>query len=62
MRLLIGYGNTLRSDDGAGQKIANIVSEWNLPQWRSLSVHQLTPELALDIAQADLVIFVDATR
>jgi hydrogenase maturation protease len=60
MCLVIGYGNTLRGDDGVGQKIATIVAEWNLPGVRSHSVHQLTPELALDIAQSQLVIFVDA--
>ncbi len=58
--LIIGYGNTLRSDDGAGQRVAELVTEWNLPNVRSLSVHQLTPELAEPISQAELVIFVDA--
>ena len=58
--LVIGYGNSLRSDDGAGQKIAEQIAEWQLPKVRSLARHQLTPELAADIAQADLVIFIDA--
>ena len=58
--LVIGYGNTLRSDDGAGQKVAEKIAEWELPEVRSLAVHQLTPELAEKIAQADVVIFVDA--
>jgi hydrogenase maturation protease len=58
--LVIGYGNTLRSDDGAGQIVANQIARWNLPNVRSLAVHQLTPELAEDIANVDLVIFVDA--
>ncbi|MDJ0557022.1 MAG: hydrogenase maturation protease [Microcoleaceae cyanobacterium MO_207.B10] len=58
--LIIGYGNTLRSDDGAGQRVAELVAEWNLPNVRSLPVHQLTPELAEPISQAELVIFVDA--
>ena len=60
MNLVIGYGNTLRSDDGAGQKVAAIVATWNLENVRSLSRHQLTPELAEDIAKANTVIFVDA--
>jgi hydrogenase maturation protease len=59
MRLIIGYGNTLRSDDAVGQKIATVVADWQLPEVRSLIVHQLTPELAIDIAEAELVIFVD---
>ena len=58
--LVIGYGNTLRSDDGAGQRVAEKIAQWELPGVRSLAVHQLTPELAENIAQADAVIFVDA--
>lgn len=58
--LIIGYGNTLRSDDGAGQRVAELVAEWQLPNVRSLPLHQLTPELAENISQAKLVIFVDA--
>jgi hydrogenase maturation protease len=57
--IVIGYGNTLRSDDGAGQKVAEIVDSWNLPQVRSLPVHQLTPELAAEITEAEIAIFVD---
>jgi hydrogenase maturation protease len=58
--LVLGYGNTLRSDDGAGQIVAQQVTQWNLPGVRSLCLHQLTPELAADIAEVELVIFVDA--
>lgn len=58
--LLIGYGNTLRSDDGAGYHIAAVIESWNLAQVRSLSVHQLTPDLAEAIAQVAIVVFVDA--
>jgi hydrogenase maturation protease len=58
--LVIGYGNTLRGDDGVGYQVAETVAEWQLPQVRSIAVHQLLPELAADIADVDLVIFVDA--
>ncbi|MDJ0632066.1 MAG: hydrogenase maturation protease [Xenococcaceae cyanobacterium MO_188.B29] len=58
--LVIGYGNTLRSDDGAGQRVAEKIARWKLPGVQTLAVHQLTPELAENIAQADTVIFVDA--
>ena len=62
--LVIGYGNTLRSDDGVGYRVAEAIAEQveqgELSPVRSLSVHQLTPELADDIAQAERVIFVDA--
>jgi hydrogenase maturation protease len=58
--LIIGYGNTLRGDDGAGQRVAERVSDWNLTNARSLCLHQLTPEVAAEIAEAEVVIFVDA--
>ncbi len=58
--LVIGYGNSLRSDDGAGQIVANKIAEWELSGVKSLAVHQLTPELAEDISQVDTVIFIDA--
>jgi hydrogenase maturation protease len=58
--LVIGYGNTLRSDDGAGVRVAQAVSAWGRPDVRSLVVHQLTPELAELLAGAERVLFVDA--
>lgn len=58
--LVIGYGNTLRGDDRVGYQVAETVAEWQLPQVRSIAVHQLLPELAADIADVDIVIFVDA--
>lgn len=58
--LVIGYGNSLRSDDGIGIRIAEIVASWHLPKVRSLALHQLTPELTAKLARVDLVIFVDA--
>ncbi|MGV2389201.1 MAG UNVERIFIED_CONTAM: hydrogenase maturation protease [Microcystis novacekii LVE1205-3] len=58
--LLIGYGNTLRNDDGVGVRIAEIIAEGVKPHVQVIATHQLTPELAADIADASLVIFVDA--
>jgi hydrogenase maturation protease len=58
--LVIGYGNTLRADDGAGQRVALAISAWNLPGLSALAVHQLTPELAEPLSTADLAILVDA--
>lgn len=58
--LVIGYGNGLRGDDGAGPQVAAAVAQWNLSGVCALSFPQLTPELADAIAQARLVIFVDA--
>jgi hydrogenase maturation protease len=58
--LIIGYGNNLRSDDGVGRYLAEIIDRQKLPFVKALSVHQLTPELVLEITQAQAVIFIDA--
>jgi hydrogenase maturation protease len=58
--LVIGYGNTLRGDDGVGYQVAEILAEWQLSQVRSIAVHQLLPELAADIADVKIVVFIDA--
>ncbi|NJK36673.1 MAG: hydrogenase maturation protease [Oscillatoriales cyanobacterium RM2_1_1] len=58
--LVIGYGSLIRGDDGLGQVIAERVAQMNLPRVRSLARHQLVPELALELAQANRAIFIDA--
>ncbi len=58
--LVIGYGNTLRSDDGVGPKVVEAIEELKLPGVRTLICQQLSPEYAEPISQADTVIFVDA--
>lgn len=58
--LVLGYGNTLFGDDGLGQLIAQHVADWAIPGVLALARHELTPELAADVAVADEVIFVDA--
>ena len=58
--LVIGYGNTLRGDDGVGPRVADAVAALNLPGVRTLACPMLTPELADPISQARVVIFVDA--
>lgn len=59
-RLVIGCGNTLRSDDGSGWRLAMALGRLDLPGLRVEAVHQLTPELAPLIAEAQAVVFVDA--
>lgn len=59
--VLIGYGNDLRTDDGAGQWVARAVAEWKLPHVHAIAVHQLTPELCVLLAAAEGAIFVDAS-
>ena len=58
--LVIGYGNTLRRDDGVGPKVADAVEGLALPGVRPLACPLLTPELAEAISRAERVIFVDA--
>jgi hydrogenase maturation protease len=60
--LVIGYGNTLRSDDGAGPRVAMAAASRELPGSTAIAVQQLTPELAQPLAAAELAIFVDARR
>lgn len=57
--LVIGYGNTLRGDDGVGVKVAEAVAALNLSGVRVVTSQQLTPELAEVISQASSVVFVD---
>jgi hydrogenase maturation protease len=58
--LVIGYGNTLRADDGVGPRVAEAVGSLGLPGVRTLICQQLSPEHADPISQADAVVFVDA--
>jgi len=58
--LVVGYGNDLRSDDGAGRVVAARIEEMGLPGVAVRSQTQLTPELALAVTRADVVVFVDA--
>jgi hydrogenase maturation protease len=59
--LVIGYGNELRRDDGAGPRVARAVAALGRPGVRALAVHQLTPELAEPLSAADRAVFVDAS-
>jgi hydrogenase maturation protease len=58
--LVIGYGNTLRGDDAIGPLVAEAVMEWALLGVAARAVHQLTPELAPELAEAGVAVFVDA--
>jgi hydrogenase maturation protease len=59
--MVIGYGNELRSDDAIGPRVANVISLWHLSDIQAFAVHQLTPELAANLANVNLAIFVDAS-
>ena len=58
--LIIGYGNTLRGDDGVGPYIVDRLSQRNRTGVQTRVVFQLTPELSQEVAGAVAVIFVDA--
>jgi hydrogenase maturation protease len=64
-RLVVGYGNPLRADDGLGLVVAQrlrseLEGDRSLGDVVVLIRHQLTPELAEAISRARSVIFVDA--
>jgi hydrogenase maturation protease len=62
--LIIGYGNLLRGDDGVGPQVAEQLASQLATEHGSdvevMIVQQLAPELAANIAQAEVVWFVDA--
>lgn len=60
--LVIGYGNDWRGDDGLGPLIAASLASRNLPGVRVRTALQLLPEFAADLAEAQFVVFVDASE
>jgi hydrogenase maturation protease len=59
--LVVGYGNPLRGDDGLGwHAAAALAADSRLTGIDVVTAHQLTPELAEDIANARLAVLVDA--
>ncbi|MDI6803046.1 MAG: hydrogenase maturation protease [Bacteroidota bacterium] len=58
--LVIGYGNTLRGDDGAGIVAVGLLKNI-YPQFQFLTLHQLTPELIQTISNYEAVYFIDAS-
>ena len=61
--LIIGYGNPLRGDDGLGwqavERLSDLYKEGGV---RCMRCHQLTPELAVPISEAEQVAFIDAAH
>lgn len=58
--LVIGYGNAGRGDDGLGPAFAARIAAAGYAGCRTEIDYQLTPEHALQIAGADVVLFADA--
>jgi hydrogenase maturation protease len=59
--LVIGYGNPLRRDDGAGPALARRIADLRLPGVEVIEAHQLLPEHAAALSRADRALFVDAS-
>ncbi len=60
--LVLGYGNPGRQDDGLGPAVAAAIERLG---WRNVTAYdnyQLTVEDAIDVAEHDVVWFVDAAR
>ena len=61
--LIIAYGNPLRCDDGLAWHVAKKLAELSFSSdVEIITRHQLTPELALPVSQAAIVLFIDASR
>jgi hydrogenase maturation protease len=60
--LLLACGNSLRRDDGVGLKIAEAAEHlFPASRLRIVSAQQFTPEMAAELAETEMVIFVDAS-
>ena len=60
--LLLACGNPLRGDDGFGLCLAETAEQHFAPvQLRVVAAQQWTPEMAAEIALAEVVIFADAS-
>ncbi len=57
--LVIGYGNTLRGDDAAGVRAAELIAK-RCSEIECICMHQLMPELVEKIAESETVFFLDA--
>src|SRR5271166_3917477 len=60
--LVFGYGNPGRQDDGLGPAAAEAIERMGWPGVTVCDNYQLAIEDAVDVAQHDLVWFVDAAR
>jgi len=59
--LVLAYGNRLRGDDAVGWVVADaLADDVRMEMVDVVAVHQLSPELADEVSQASVVVFVDA--
>jgi hydrogenase maturation protease len=62
LRIIVGYGNTLRGEDGFGADLIDELAKHDLKETKLLKTFQLTPELALELKEYDEIIFIDAAH
>jgi hydrogenase maturation protease len=60
--LILGYGNPGRQDDGLGPAVSARIAALGWPNVTAYDNYQLNIEDALDVADHDVVWFVDAAR
>ncbi len=60
--LVIGYGNPGRQDDGLGPAVAAEIERLRWPNVTAYDNYQLNIEDAIDVAEHDVVWFVDAAK
>jgi len=61
LRVIVGYGNSLRGEDAFGVDVVLALQKYPLVNTRIIEAFQLTPELCLELLDADEVVFVDAS-
>jgi hydrogenase maturation protease len=61
-RVVVGFGNTLRGEDGFGVDVVKELQKYPAKDTKYITTFQLTPELALELKEFDKVIFVDAAH
>lgn len=61
--LIVGYGNPLRGDDGAGRRAAEaLAARWPASEVRVEPAHQLLIEMAQTAAESGFAVFIDASH
>lgn len=59
MRCIVGYGNTLRGEDAFGFEVIEELQKLPLKDTKLILTHQLTPEIVLELLDAEEIVFID---
>jgi hydrogenase maturation protease len=62
LRAIVGFGNTLRGEDGFGVDVLEELKKCSLEDTKLITTFQLTPELALELQEFDEIVFIDAAH